>query len=76
MTDLKQRLTLLEGARAKADIKAMSDDELDTQIRTLGVGSAECYAAIVARVLRHPSVFPVMRDEPDYLIFGDREPCE
>ena len=67
MTDLKQRLTLLEGARAKADIKAMSDDELDTHIRTLGVGSPECYAAIVARVLRHPSAFPVAH--------GDRGCC-
>ena len=28
MTNLKQRLTLLEGARTKADIRAMSDDEL------------------------------------------------
>ena len=64
MTDLKQRLTLLEGARAKADIKAMSDDELDTHIRTLGFGTPECYAAIVARVLRHPSVFPVVHDDP------------
>lgn len=67
MTNLKQRLTLLEGARTKADIRAMSDDELDAHICTLGVGSAECYAAIVSRVLRHPSVFPMVR--------GDRDCC-
>ncbi len=73
MTDLKQRLTLLEGARAKADIKAMSDDELDTHIRTLGFATPECYAAIVARVLRHSSVFPVVHDAPAYLVAGNRK---
>lgn len=67
MTNLNQRLMRLEGARAVADIKAMSDEALDAHIRTLTFGTAECYAAIVARVLRHPSVFPVVRDESDSL---------
>ena len=70
MPNLEQRLTLLEGARAKADIKAMSDDELDAHIRTLGFGTPECYAAIVARALRHPSVFPAVRDGLGQLLPG------
>lgn len=65
MTNLNQRLARLEGARAVADIKAMSDEALDTHIQTLKFGTAECYAAIIARVLRHPSVFPVVRDNTD-----------
>ena len=68
MPSRKQRLTQLEGARAKADIKAMSDGELDAYIAT--VGAPECYAAMVARVLRHPSVFPVVRDEPSRFALG------
>jgi len=65
MTNLNQRLMRLEGARAKADIEAMSDEALDAHIQTLTFGTTECYAAIVARVLRHPSVFPVVKDNSD-----------
>ena len=68
MPSRKQRLTHLEGARAKADIKAMSDGELDAYIAT--VGAPECYAAMVARVLRHPSVFPVVHDGLGQLLPG------
>lgn len=68
MTSLNQRLMRLEDARSKADIKAMSDEALDAHIQTLTFGTAECYAAIVARVLRHPSVFPVVKDA----VYGGR----
>ncbi len=59
MTNFKQRLTTLEGIRAKADIRAMTDAELDAHISTLEFGSTECCSAIIARVLRHPSAMPV-----------------
>lgn len=64
MTTLNQRLTVLEGMRSKADIKGMSDDYLDAYINTLEVGSVDCRAAMFARLLRHPSAFPIVRDDP------------
>ena len=76
MTNFKQRLTTLEGIRAKADMQAMTDAELDAHISTLEFGSTECYSAIVARVLRHPSAMPVSPCKSGTEIAGDRRARE
>ena len=73
MTNFKQRLTILEGMRTKADIQAMSDAELDVHISTLEFGTTECYSACITRVMRHPSTFPVARGETDYQFSADRQ---
>lgn len=66
MTSFKKRVTVLERMRTKADIQAMSDAELDVHISTLEFGTTECYSACITRVMRHPSTFPVARDDPEH----------
>ena len=68
MNNFKRRVTILESMRAKADIHAMSDAELDVHIDTLEFGTTECYSACIVRVLRHPSAFPVARRTGSVLV--------
>lgn len=63
--DLVKRIALLEKERSKADIGRMTDGELDAHIRTLVSGSSDFYDAVLARVARHPSAFPVVVDDPE-----------
>ena len=65
-TSLEKRIALLEAARVKSNLKAMTDKELDRHIRTLEVGSPAFYDAVIARVLRHRSAFPVVVDDPEH----------
>lgn len=44
----------------------MTDEDLDAYIRTLEVGSPAFYDAVIARVLRHRSAFPVVVDDPEH----------
>ena len=44
----------------------MTDEELDRHIRTLEVGSPAFYDAVIARVLRRRSAFPVVVDDPEH----------
>jgi hypothetical protein len=48
------------------DLKAMTDDELLAHAGKFPMFSSEMYAAIVTLVLRRPSAFPVVYDDPDY----------
>ena len=66
-TSLEKRIALLETARVKSNLKAMTDEELDVYIKTLEVGSPAFYDAMIARVLRHPSAFPVVVDDPEHV---------
>ena len=66
MPSLDQRVAFLEGARAHAELKAMTDDELDSYIRTLDPVSPQSFGAVLAKVLRHPSSLPLVKDDPDY----------
>ncbi len=65
-TSLEKRIALLEAARVKSNLKAMTDEELDRHIRTLEVGSPAFYDAVIARVLRRRSAFPVVVDDPEH----------
>lgn len=73
MNNFKQRVTTLEGIREKADIQAMTDAALDAHISTLEFGTTECYSAIIARVMRHPSAFPVSPCKSGSEIGGNRQ---
>ena len=66
----ENRVARLEGAQSKANLKSMTDDELSAHISTLPFESSEGYEAIIALVLRHPSAFPVVHDDPDYKVGG------
>jgi len=66
MRSLEKRISLLEGARAIANLKTMTDDELMAHAGTFEKGSKEMYAAVLTLVLRHPSALPVVVDDPDY----------
>ena len=68
MQSFKKRLSLLEGARAIANLKTMTDDELSAYASTCESGSKEMYGAMVALVNRHPSTIPVIVDDPDYTV--------
>lgn len=73
MATLETRLARLEAAAKTVHLANLSDTELDAHILTLIVGSPCWYDAIVHRVMRYPSAFPVVYDDPDYLIARDRQ---
>ena len=62
-TGLKRRVALLESAKAKVDLKSLTDEELDARIRTLTAGSSGFYETVLARICRHPSTIPVVADD-------------
>ena len=66
MPRLETRVATLEKAAAHVDLKAISDEELMAYARRFPMFSSEMYAAIVTLVLRRPSAFPVVYDDPDY----------
>ena len=70
MSSLDLRLKKLEVAASTVHLAKLSDAELDAYILTLMDESPGWYDAIIHRVLRHPSAFPVVHDDPDYLIAG------
>ena len=66
MASLETRVANMEKDGAHANLKAMSDDELMAYARRFPMFSSEMYAAIVTLVLRRPSAFPVVYNDPDY----------
>jgi hypothetical protein len=73
MSSLDLRLKKLETAANTVHLAKLTDTELDSHILTLKDGSPGWYDAIIHRVLRHPSAFPVVHDDPDYLLARDRQ---
>lgn len=76
MGNLEKRVSQIEDARAHADLKAMSDQELDAHISTLGWcppsghegqywGSPRLLAAVLESILRHGSSLPIVVDDPE-----------
>ena len=65
MQSLEKRVLLLEGKRAVANLKAMTDDELIAYAGTFEMGAKEMYAAVLTVISRYPSAFPVIYDDPD-----------
>lgn len=66
MSSLEIRLKRLETAAGTVHLAKLSDAELDAHIHTLKDGSPGWYDAIIHRVMRYPSAFPVVHDDPDY----------
>lgn len=66
MPSLETRVATLEKAAANVDLKAMTDEELLAYAGRFPMFSREMYAAIVTLVLRRPSAFPVVYDDPNY----------
>jgi hypothetical protein len=66
MASLETRVANMEKDAAHVNLKAMSDEELMAYARRFPMFSSEMYAAIVTLVLRRPSAFPVVYDDPDY----------
>ena len=66
MPSFNTRVAKLEKAAAHVDLKAMTDDELLAYVGKFPMFSSDMYAAIVSLVLRRPSAFPVVYDDPDY----------
>lgn len=66
MSSLDMRLKKLETAAGTVQLAKLTDTELDSHILTLKDGSPGLYDAIIHRVLRHPSAFPVVHDDPDH----------
>ena len=66
MASLETRVANMEKDAAHVDLKAMSDEELMAYARRFPMFSSEMYGAIVTLVLRRPSAFPVVYDDPDY----------
>ena len=66
MPSLETRVATLEKAAAHVDLKAMTDDELLAYAGKFPMFSSEMYGAIVTLVLRRPSAFPVVYDNPDH----------
>ena len=66
MPRLETRVAKMEKAAAHVGLKAMTDDELLTHAGKFPMFSSEMYGAIVTLVLRRPSAFPVVYDDPEY----------
>lgn len=66
MPSVETRVAKLEKVAAYVDLKAMTDDELLAYAGKFPMFSSEMYAAIVTLVLRRPSAFPVVHDDPEY----------
>ena len=66
MASLEKRVAQLEVTQGNTDLKAMTDDELNAYILTLEDGTPRWWDAVLARVMRHPSAMPVVKDDPDY----------
>ena len=66
MPRLETRVATLEKAAAHVDLKVMTDDELLAYAGKFPMFSSAMYAAIVTLVLRRPSAFPVVHDDPEY----------
>ena len=66
MTSLEKRVALLEVTQGNKDLKAMTDDELSAYILTLEKGAPRWWDSVLARVMRHPSAFKVVKDDPDH----------
>jgi hypothetical protein len=73
MSSLDLRLKKLETAANTVHLAKLTDTELDSHILTLKDGSPGWYDAIIHRVLRYPSAFPVVHDDPDHLLARDRQ---
>lgn len=65
MAKLEQRIAKMERAVADVDLNAMTDAELLAHAGTFPMFSKEMYAAILTKVNRHPSAFPVVYDDPE-----------
>ena len=65
MAKLEQRIAKMEHAAAHVDLNAMTDDELMAHAGTFPMFSKEMYAAILTKVIRHPSAFKVVHDDPE-----------
>ena len=73
MQSLENRVAKLEAKAFKANLAKLTDAELDEyiltlkdgapDILTLEGGSPQWWDAVLARVARHPSTFPVVSDE-------------
>jgi hypothetical protein len=70
MSSLDFRLKKLETAAGTVHLAKLTDTELDSHILTLKDGSPGWYDAIIHKVLRYPSAFPVVHDDPDQMIAG------
>ena len=66
MANLEKRIASLEGAKVDANLKTMTDAELDDYILTLESGSPICFKAIITKVLRHPSYCPVVKSDSEW----------
>ena len=65
MPRLESRIATLEVEAAYVDLDAMTDDELRAHAGKFPMGSEEMYAAVITLVLRRPSTFPVVFDDPE-----------
>jgi hypothetical protein len=66
MATIATRLARLETATSTVHLAKLTDTELDSHILTLKDGSPGWYDAIIHKVLRYPSAFPVVYDDPDH----------
>ena len=67
MASLETRVAKMEKDAADVDLKTMTDDELMAHARKFPMFSSEMYGAIVTLILRRPSAFPVVNDDPDHV---------
>lgn len=65
MKNLEKRVAQLEVAQGNADLKAMTDDELRAYTCTLEGGTPQWWDALLTSVMRHPSAFKVVKDDPE-----------
>lgn len=66
MRSIRSRIETLERDRAQVNLDALSDEELDAYAKSVEFGSPECWAAVLTKVLQHPTTIRVVPDTPNF----------
>ncbi|MDO9250841.1 MAG: hypothetical protein Q7U48_04745 [Hydrogenophaga sp.] len=66
MPSLETRIAKIEQTAAHVDLGAMTDAQLLDHAGTFPMCSKGMYAAVLTVMGRHPSAFPVVKDDPDH----------
>ena len=65
MKNLGKRMSQLEKVRAAANLKNMTDEELDTHLKTFDTVTDDFMDALIAQINRKGSAFPIIEADPE-----------
>ena len=67
MSGIAKRVAALEKDRSAVRLRGMTDAQLDAHIRGLGPGHPDALDAVLTKVLRHGSAWPIACMDPEHV---------